>query len=195
VHAKERAGSGTVALSFANTGRAGAVLHVYDLRHLGHLPRRYTVGAGHELGAEWDTRDDAGQYNLWVLGPNGFHRRFAGQLAPVDHRAPAPEIRLEYDLAREGLRLLLRNRGSAPCTFRLTANAYQQHTAPHSFNVPGKEHREHFLPLRHSASWYDFTVRVAGQDAYLRRFAGRMETGRHSLSDPEMGGRARGHWG
>jgi phospholipase C len=38
----------------------------------------------------------------------------------------------------------------------------------------------------------DFTVRVVGLDAYARRFAGRVETGRHSLSDPEMGGRARG---
>jgi hypothetical protein len=37
-----------------------------------------------------------------------------------------------------------------------------------------------------------FTVRVVGLDVYARRFAGRMETGRHSLSDPEMGGRARG---
>jgi hypothetical protein len=30
-------------------------------------------------------------------------------------------------------------------------------------------------------------VRVDTRDAYSRRFAGRMETGRHSLSDPEMG--------
>lgn len=50
-------------------------------------------------------------------------------------------------------------------------------------------------PLKHSASWYDFTVRVAGLDAYSRRFAGRMETGRHLLSDPAMGGRALGEQG
>jgi hypothetical protein len=35
-------------------------------------------------------------------------------------------------------------------------------------------------------------VRVVGVDSFSRRFAGRMETGRHSLSDPSLGGRARG---
>jgi phospholipase C len=190
-HAKERAKAGTVALAFANTGRAGAVFHVYDRKHLDRIPRRYTVGAGHEIGGEWDTSADAGSYDLWLLGPNGFHRHFAGELSPPQHRSPEPEIRIEYDRRREGLRLLLQNRGEAPCTFRLAANAYQR-GEQHSFRVSGKEHGECFLPLRHSASWYDFTVRVAGRDAFLRRFAGRVETGRHSISDPELGGRARG---
>jgi phospholipase C len=76
-----------------------------------------------------------------------------------------------------------------------TANAYQQHFEPQSFRVGAKEASEHDLPLRHSANWYDFTVRVDGLDAFSRRFAGRVETGRHSLSDPEMGGRARGEQG
>jgi phospholipase C len=191
-HAKERGEAGTVALSFANTGRAGAVFHVYDKKHLDRIPRRYTVGAGDEIGGEWDTSADNGSYNLWVLGPNGFHRHFTGELAAQPHRSPEPEIRIEYDLRREGIRLVLQNRGNAPCTFRLTANAYQQGSAPHSFRVSAKEDGEHFLPLRHSANWYDFTVHIVGLDAYSRRFAGRVESGRHLLSDPEMGGRARG---
>jgi phospholipase C len=51
---------------------------------------------------------------------------------------------------------------------------------------------EEFLSLRNSANWYDFTVRVVELEGDSRRFAGRMETGKHSLSDPETGGRARG---
>jgi phospholipase C len=192
VHGKERAKAGTVALAFANTGRAAAVFHVYDKKHLDRIPRRYTVGAGHELGGAWDVSADGGSYDLWVLGPNGFHRHFTGELAAPQRRAPQPEVRVEYDRQREGIRLVLLNRGDAPCTFRLTANAYHERWEPQGFRVASGDDRDHFLSLRHCANWYDFTVRVVGLDAYSRRFAGRMETGRHSLSDPEMGGRARG---
>jgi phospholipase C len=184
-----------VALSFANTGRAGAVFHVYDKKHLDRIPRRYTVGAGHEIGAEWDTTADGGSYDLWLLGPNGFHRQFTGRVAAAEQRAPEPEVRVEYDRRRGGVRVVLQNRGNAPCTFRLNANAYREHCETQSIRVGGKDERDVFLVLRHSASWYDFTVRVVGHDAFSRRFAGRVETGRHSLSDPELGGRARGEQG
>src|SRR5262249_27187694 len=100
--------------------------------------------------------------------------------------------RVEYDCRREGIRLVLLNRGDAPCTFRVTANAYQQRPEQQSVRVHGKDDYDQFLPLKLSANWYDFTVRVVGLDAFSRRFAGRVETGKHSLSDPEMGGRARG---
>ena len=36
-------------------------------------------------------------------------------------------------------------------------------------------------------AWYDFTVTLDGDDSYARRFAGRIETGQPSVSDPEMG--------
>jgi phospholipase C len=190
-HAKERLNAGTVALSFANTGRAGAVFHVYDKKHLDRIPRRYTVGAGDELGGEWDVLADGG-YDLWVLGPNGFHRHFTGDIAKRPHRRHAPEIRVDYDHRRNGLRLTLLNRGDAPCSFRVMANAYHYRWEPLNIHVGPRGDRDHFLPLKHSGSWYDFTVTVVDQSAYSRRVAGRMETGRHSLSDPGLGGRARG---
>jgi phospholipase C len=171
------------------------VFHVYDKKHLDRAPRRYTVGAGHELGGEWDTSADGGNYDLWLLGPNGFHRHFTGQIVAPGHRSPQPEILIEYDRRGAGLRLRLHNRGNAPCTFRLTANAYSPHWQTQSVRVRANDDCEQFLPLKHSANWYDFTLRVVGLDAYTRRFAGRVETGRHSLSDPEMGGRARGQQG
>ena len=48
------------------------------------------------------------------------------------------------------------------------------------------------LPLGASGGWYDFSVRVNGQADFSRRFAGRMETGADSTSDPAMHGPAIG---
>jgi len=48
------------------------------------------------------------------------------------------------------------------------------------------------VPIAASGYWYDFSVKVAGQSDYSRRFAGRMETGADSISDPSMHGTAVG---
>lgn len=190
-HAKERSSTGTIALSFANTGRTGAVFHVYDRKHLERIPRRYTVGQRDEIVGTWDVTADGGAYDLWVLGPNGFHRHFTATLDAEPRRAE-PEIRVEYDLRRDALRLVLQNRGHVPCTFRVSTNAYHRRWDPPTLHVGARDERDFFIPIKGSAYWYDFTVHVAGLDGYARRFAGRMETGRHSLSDPALGGPARG---
>jgi phospholipase C len=38
-----------------------------------------------------------------------------------------------------------------------------------------------------SNGWYDVTVRVAGRAAFAKRYAGRVETGNWSVSDPLIG--------
>ena len=38
-----------------------------------------------------------------------------------------------------------------------------------------------------SGQWYDFVVTCDADTSFYRRFAGRVETGRHSVSDPAMG--------
>ncbi|MEZ4903534.1 MAG: hypothetical protein R2822_18105 [Spirosomataceae bacterium] len=43
------------------------------------------------------------------------------------------------------------------------------------------------LDLTTSFGWYDFSVKVAGFEAFEQRFAGRVETGKASFSDPLMG--------
>jgi len=38
-----------------------------------------------------------------------------------------------------------------------------------------------------SYGWYDFSLRVSGNPNFVRRYAGRVETGKPSKSDPFMG--------
>jgi phospholipase C len=42
------------------------------------------------------------------------------------------------------------------------------------------------LRLGRSHRWYDFRVTIAGASRYLRRYAGRVETGQPGFSDPAM---------
>ena len=172
-------------LRFVNTGTAGAVFQVYDRKHLDRLPRRYTVEPDKQLVDRWELAGDGGAYDLWLLGPAGFHRHFPGRAA-----GPALGPELEIGYLRGDLAIALFNRGTAPCEFVLTDNAY--HNGEHAVVVlPGQERVQPWL-LERSAHWYDVTATVRGLASFRRRFAGRVETGRDSLSDPALGGPARG---
>jgi phospholipase C len=174
-----------VALSFINTGRQAAVFHVYDRKDLAAVPRRYTVEPGKSLSDVW-TPALGGAYDLWVLGPNGYHRHFTGSaLRAVAAGQPRPDVQVRCDASTGELVLRFVNLGAAPCTFSLTANAYaplrQLHTlAPRTELVVR-------IPVAGNGYWYDFSATVSSQPDYLRRFAGRVETGRHTVSDPALG--------
>jgi phospholipase C len=186
-HAARQSGP-TVDLVFANTGRAAAVFHVYDRLRLGELPRRYTVEAGKRLKGQWQPGPN-GTYDLWVLGPNGFHRHFTGnaQLALGDDRA-RPDVEVGYDADSRELVIKLVNEGGAPCVFTLQPNAYFNATAGAVQSVVARGEHRITRSLQSSANWYDFTVKVHKLQGYSRRFAGRLENGLPSLSDPAMGG-------
>jgi|GEM_PF-5104273 len=69
------------------------------------------------------------------------------------------------------------------------ANAYFPAT-PIAAAVVARGSSSLALPLGASDGWYDFSVRVNGRADLSRHFAGRMETGADSTSDPAMHGPA-----
>jgi phospholipase C len=173
-----------VLLTFENTGQAGAVFHVYDRLALTQIPRRYTVEAGKQLQGRWDT---AGAYDLWVLGPNGFHRHIAGNVRRANGAA-LPEIIVRAERTTGELVVELVNTGGQPCSFVLTANKYYG-TAPSEVRVVARSRSSLRLPLAASSNWYDFSVR-SDVPGWFRRFAGHLENGMPSISDPAMQGNA-----
>jgi phospholipase C len=177
--------NGLVQLAFSNTGAAAAVFHVYDRLNLGQMPRRYTVEAGKQLIDSWSVGNGEGTgYDLWVLGPNGFHRAFQGNAGNAGDGAQ--EIQVCYDVANGNVYVALLNNGPQSATFTVTPNAYFS-TAPQSFVVaPGGQVQAHW-DLSGSGSWYDFSVTTDGSSPITRRFAGRVETGFDGISDPAMG--------
>jgi phospholipase C len=178
------ASSGNLTFKFRNTGRKGVVFHVYDRLHLDRIPRRYTVEAGKSLNDDWDTRTwDAGKYDLAIYGPNGFVRMFKGSTM-AGGSAALPEVTLSYDVSRREIVFTARNDGKRDVKLTVTANAYRTGGAT-TLNVPRPHVVEHRVSVEHSGNWYDYTVSDASS-GFERRFAGRMETGRPSVTDPAM---------
>ncbi len=168
-----------IALDFDNSGTAAAVLHVYDRLRLDQVPRRYTVEAGKQLRGAWQGADGSGAYDLWVLGPNGFHRHFMGR---CDGGA-GPRVAVSCDAAKGAIALQLINPGDAELTFTIAANAYGDQPAC-SIAVAPRASAAHSWPLAASGYWYDFSVCLVQLPGHLRRCAGRLETGRDGISDP-----------
>jgi len=159
---------GAMTLSFANSGAQAAVIQVYDRLRLDAVPRRYTVGSKAWLEDTWP----AGAHDLWVLGPNGFHRRFAGGDIGVEITARAKGDAMALTLTNTGKapRILIVEGGKEPWRGTLRTTEARTFATDHG--------------------WYDLTVRDAADPTWLRRLAGRIETGRDSISDPLMGGTA-----
>jgi phospholipase C len=182
--AAARVNGGGVEIVFDNTGAAAAVFHVYDCLHLERLPRRYTVEAGKSLSGRWPGEDDGGRYDLWLLAPNGWHRRYAGDASA----AANPEIALRETGAAD-LELELRNDGASACTFVLSAAAAGAFEGEQP--LAAGERRTVSIPLAAAHGWYDGRVSVRELPGFLRRYAGHAENGKPSVSDPAMAGAAR----
>jgi phospholipase C len=167
-------------LNFENVGLAGGVFHVYDLKHLDRIPRRFTVEAGKSLADEWSTADDGGMYSLEVFGPNGYFRSFIGNVDLVE-----PEITISYDHKKGRLAVQVINAGPQPVDVVISPNVYDGYQ-PATLQVPKGGKSQKSWTLDKSGNWYDFTVRYKVGQGYARRFAGRVETGKDSVSDPAM---------
>ena len=137
--------------------------------------RSYAVRGGDVV------RDDfavPAPYRVRVDGPNGFMREFVGGREPV--------LGVTVDFAKRRaasgmLEVALSNRGS---TTRQVTVRDESYGAPiRSVTVATGGRSSVAIDTSGTHGWYDFTVRC---DDLVYRYAGRVETGKWSISDPAM---------
>jgi phospholipase C len=164
-----------------NRGSAGAVFQLFD-NHDRQGPWRYSLGAGHShRAAPWRAQGTTG-YDLALHGPAGFYRRFAGDLA-----VPAGLVlTLEEQPAKGRIVLRVENRSDAVAQLEVRrAKIYGGGVRPLTVTAGAVERS--VWPLAASDHWYDLTVTLAGAPSFLWRYAGHVETGRDSRTDPAIG--------
>jgi hypothetical protein len=109
---------------------------------------------------------------------NGFFREFRGS-------KDDPQIDMKCRYLRTGdIELLATSRLTEPVTLLVADLSYKTDNRP--LLLTPRDARSILLPLTRSHNWYDFSVTVAGEERFFRRFAGRVETGKHGFSDPAM---------
>ena len=169
VQETSKPGAATLAVEFHNDGTLGAHFQARLLAPVG-APHSYTVGAGAKLAASWPV---SGNYDVQVHGPNGFFRRYAGAVGAD---------KVAVSVRRAGRSSVLQVSVDAPKGVTVDVrNAYDKQGA----HGPGS--RKLAIDTRHAAGWYDITVSVPGT-GWVRVFAGHLEDGGPSVSDPRLGG-------
>ncbi len=154
-------------------GKAGMMAATFAVKPGDTLTRQYPLASFGDSG-----------YAIEVHGPNGFYRGFTG--GPDARRV---EVKATYEQKENSptgnLLLHLRNPTPDAVSVEIEDVAYKSKAITKT--IQPQQELPVVLNLEHSHGWYDFTVKAHGSDAEVR-YAGRVETGRPSFSDPFMGG-------
>jgi phospholipase C len=172
---------GAFNLHFHNKGRAGVV---FQVRSGSDAPRGYTVEPHKRLEDTWSAPAGGADFDLSVLGPNGFFRGFKARSAAGRHTANLL-VRERYDEQDNEITLEIANRSG----YAVIASVLDNYTG-HRTQVklsPGDTDTKRWS-LKRSSGWYDFVITAADDAQFELRIAGHLETGEDSITDPAMGG-------
>jgi phospholipase C len=143
--------------------------------------RTYVVAPGESVKDSWPLDlFENGNYHFRVDGPNGFMREYKGNV----NDTLLIDIGYQVDKNKVMTGNIVVNIISTktPSALEIIDNAYGQEKA--SMQLGKTTVISQSLDLSKSQGWYDSTVRV-GNDFEIR-FAGRVETGKESITDPAI---------
>jgi phospholipase C len=166
---------GALHIAFASRGSVGANFVVTSTVDKSG-PWSYTVDAGQDIAGSWKL---SGPYDYDVRGANGFLREFKGDAAKA-----GLDVVAEHVGHSRTVKLTLTNTGPADVTVTITDSYGCDGRATHRVRA-GKQ-VTHVVHAADSDGWYDATVTSDHDAAYVRRFAGHVENGRPSASDPAI---------
>lgn len=141
----------------------------------------YAVKAGDEIKDSWPvTNFENDKYHLRLYGPNGFYREFGGSV-----NDPALDIDCSYQKTGAAVLLLINNKTNKPLVIEIIDNAYKK--KGNTYTLQKNTRKSIPLNTTESFGWYDLSVKIKGNSSFERRYAGRVETGLATKTDPLMG--------
>ncbi len=149
----------------------------------------FAVEKGKKLEYEWPlSHFEEDGYHLRVYGPNGFYREFMGGVSD-----PELQIQCGYQKKRG---LIKKMSGNVEIQITNTSKNKNMDmvVVDHAYGNPDQKIRikkgkvqSIVVSCAKSYGWYDFSLRLPGNAGFVRRYAGRVETGKASKTDPFMG--------
>jgi phospholipase C len=173
---------------FFGESSAGSPFHVYTPgKYKSHEMRNraYAVAAGDELKDSWNINDfENGHYHLRVYGPNGFFREFSG-----DKYHSLIEAKMRYEQRDNrptgNITLQITNSANQSMGIIITDNSYKAGTKAETIDAGSS--KEITLDTSKAFGWYDVSIKLKDQSLFSRTYAGHVETGSASKTDPFMG--------
>ncbi|MFB9158598.1 phosphocholine-specific phospholipase C [Chromobacterium violaceum] len=164
-----------------NSGSQAVHYAIHANQYRSDGPWQYDVAGGGEIKDYFHAQTyGGGLYDLTVYGPNGFLRRFAGNLrsamgvleavSAVSVVAGVPQLTLQ-----------LNNQGTKVATFQVSGNGYGGAAPQQVVVTPGGSQLLSWN-LSGVYGWYDFTVTCTGDGSFVRRLVGHVETGAASVT-------------
>jgi phospholipase C len=167
-----------------NTAKAGAGLPYYVISYVaydGHAAGKvwnFTVREGDQLAYEWELDKIVGEYISFALhGPNGFYRAIEGAKSHI----PAIDV---YTKVVSGKPILCVQSESLHWDLLLKDCSYDLfHAKAMRKDDPALVE----IDCSKSEGWYDIEITCSEDHAVKFRYAGHIETGKSSKTDPLMG--------
>lgn len=146
----------------------------------------FAVKAGSVLEHHWPLEAFEGElYHLRVYGPNGFYREFVGEKTDPSIQLTCAPVKNGKALTGQ-LKVEVKNTSQRSLKLRLSVSKYQRREEV--FDVRAGATSSLNIDTTSAQGWYDFTILPPDADSAHIRYAGRLETGAESISDPFMGG-------
>jgi phospholipase C len=154
----------------------------------------YAIKPGDRIDPRWSIADfENNGYQLRVYGPNGFFRELSGNTDDPIYAGCVYERSKDKKHLTGNIALQIMSTSDRPLECVITDNAYKTGVRKHNLDMTADHHFPEkgnaliSLNLDKSFGWYDITVTVTGNNTFMRRYAGRVETGKASKTDPFMG--------
>lgn len=149
---------------------------------------QFALAPGSQIPYSWAINGFSNsQYHIIVNAPNGFYREYKG-----NQHNPDIEIYCQYGHSRLSklpngniLLKIVNKSASQKYKLQITDNFYQSNNQKIIIS-PGENIVN--LNLENSYGWYDFSISVNGFEHFLQTYAGHVETGKESFTDPQMAG-------
>ncbi|MEV6510057.1 phosphocholine-specific phospholipase C [Streptomyces sp. NPDC051642] len=182
--------SGKILAWFAMTNQGGAAksaahLSIHPNAYRDTTPWQYTIDPGGTASDYFNigTGYGSGKYDITMVGPNRFLRRFQGDATKAGKSVEVTtRYAVESGTGKLAVYFKMANSSAGPVKFTITSNQYRS-DGPWTYTVSaGASTEDFFNAVAYQGGWYDFTVTVDSDATWSRRFTGHLESGTASVS-------------
>jgi len=168
--------------SLSNAKKGAAPFQIYDMNSLRKDSKKscydFTVSEGKQLKCTLPFHSDT--FFLKAYAPNGFYREFRGH----KNQLSQTNILLNTMSDKEQMQVVFEFDTKQQIIVSIVDNSYKR--KPINLVFEKGTHKQ-VIDIQDSFGWYDYSILIEEYQDFEQRFAGHIENGKTSITDPLMG--------